>query len=304
LEFIPEDYILEMQGIAEGATSASGWLITFSDILLQNVFFDLYYGHYLPEHNDITPAIGCTSFAAENLNGSTTIGQNFDISPEIANDGLFPSLSFVHTNLTGQNEIFSFRIGGMLSLPMAKTSTLSVVVNVISTNIKALPGIPVTVRIRSALEKSLTPLEFTEEVFNNKNQTLSYNIIVSNESELMVIQSHPLDYVINLNETSVQSNRFFNDDWNSLYLNDYNYSLNRQLYAEFLFEESFNDGIFTEQELINILGTRSENGDEDVGLNNAILRKNTLSSTVAFLTSNYFGIGNVNDGLGEIPLIN
>ena len=49
IEFIPDNYILELYGMSEGATAGSGFYLSFEDILVQSVFLEVIYGQILPE---------------------------------------------------------------------------------------------------------------------------------------------------------------------------------------------------------------------------------------------------------------
>ena len=66
-KFIPKNFQLEMKGVADAIRG-----ISYGDILLQNCFFDIFYGHLIPndKHNPIFDSyeMGCTSFGALNQN--------------------------------------------------------------------------------------------------------------------------------------------------------------------------------------------------------------------------------------------
>ncbi|MHA1728140.1 MAG: hypothetical protein ACTSWY_05360 [Promethearchaeota archaeon] len=306
LEYIPKNYIEEMQGIADGASFTSGLIINFEDILLQNTFLDIYYGQFIPDNSIGADIMGCTAFGSVNSNGTVLTGQNFDFPTIIGKDGRLPSLAFVHHKFINNDsmpipDIFSLRIGGMLCIPAARTKEISTVVNVINTNIKSNFSIPGLINVRFALEHAISPEQFIDLLFKGKNQTISFNLMVRNETDLIGVQSNPLSYRLNTNQTIIHTNRYLYEDWNDLYLNTPMYSLNRQNFATELFEERFNDSIFSENELLEVLGTRNGDGTSNWEENSGVLQESTKTATLAFITQNRFGIGNVYDGLGILP---
>jgi hypothetical protein len=96
----------------------------------------------------------------------------------------------------------------------------------------------------------------------------------------------------------VQTNRYLFDDWNSEYFLYGNYSLARQLSASYMFDTDYQQGPITNNVILGILGFKGEwNNMAD----SEICRTNGSSQTIAFMTKQSFGIGNVYDGVGQLP---
>ena len=130
IPFIPTEMLDEMRGITHGASYASGFYISFEDILIQNVWYDVFYGRILP---DSPGPMGCTAVGAVNADNTTTIGQNFDLNPPF-----YSTLSFVLHKLGDKPAIFGLRLGGGLNLPMAKNElNVSVLVTLVQSNVYA-----------------------------------------------------------------------------------------------------------------------------------------------------------------------
>lgn len=302
LQYIPPEYIEEMRGMADGASQGSGWIVTFEDILLQNVFLDAMYGHIIPDYY-MGLSMGCTSIGARNNDGTIMISQNFDFPHIIGRKGPLPSLAFVHSKLTGVAEIFGLRLGAFLSLPIARTSNgLTMIITVIETNITSDYAKPSTVVIRQALETMKDIEEGIDFFFNQNYLTCGFSSIVTNQTHILGIQGHPLEYRLNYNDSMAYTNRFVYQDWNELYFPDGDFSLTRQQYVTRLVDEKYNpDNILTHEELIEILGTTID-GPE--GPHSAPCYDNGLfdDASLAVFTNNSFAIGTIYDGLGVIPI--
>jgi hypothetical protein len=288
--------------MADGASQGSGWIVSFEDILLQNVFLDAMYGHVIPDYY-INLQMGCTAVAAQNEDGTFMIGQNFDYPHIIGRKGPLTAVSFVHTKLTGVAEIFGLRMGGMLSLPVARTGNgLTMVITVIETNITSDYAKPSVIVVREALETATNIDECIDFFFNQNYLTCGFSSIITNQTHLVGVQGHSLDYRLNNNDSMTYTNRFVYDDWNEQYFPDEDFSLTRQQYATRLTKERFEpDNTLTYDELIEILGT-TEDGPE--GEFSAPCYDNGLfgDASLAVFTNNSFAIGTVHDGLGTIPI--
>ncbi|MFX1274896.1 MAG: C45 family autoproteolytic acyltransferase/hydrolase [Promethearchaeota archaeon] len=249
--YIPEDYITEMQGMAD-VLDFQG--IIFDDILLQNCFIDIYYGQLVPQLSGSPRPpleIGCTGMASKNKDGSVTIGQNFDFS-----QFLHPTLSFVLHQIKGKPAIFSLRMGGMLGLPMGKNSKgIISTVNVVETIIIGSIDVPSTSRTRLGFENSKSAEEFFDYL-NISTLPVSYNSIYADKkSNVIGTQNIPnlsLKEEIEVGEFLVRSNTYITEEFKP-YLLDPSYSVNRQNKAEELVGESFVDEKLSLYELINIL---------------------------------------------------
>lgn len=302
LEFIPEEYVEEMRAMADGASVESGWPFQLEDILLQNVFLDLAYGHWYPESYIENSIMGCTAIGVKNLNGSVMIGQNFDFPNILAHDNFLPSISFVHTKLTGYPEIFGMRLGGILSLPIAKTTNnIFMIVTVIESNIISNYTLPAVILARMALETQDNIEEAIDFVFNQHQITCSFSLIGTNGANMKGVQVHPLDYRMDCNNIIVHTNRYTYNDWNEQYFADGDFSLTRQQYVQRLVEEKYSTGSsLTHEELIEILGTTVD-GIEGEYSAPCYDDSQYHDATLAVFTTQSFGVGTVHDGLGELP---
>ncbi len=301
--YVPEDYEQEMRGMAVGASRASGWPITYLDILLQNTYLDIYFGQEVPQ-SPVSEPMGCTAFGVKNDDGSIILGQNFDF-PKIMGEDDLRSLAYVHTNLTGRAEIFGLRVGAMLSIPSAKNSHgVYTLVNIIESNIVGDFMMPSTLRTRYALERATTAAELFEMSFNGRNQSHAANLMIGDADSIIGVQILPDRYRTQNNTLIVHSNRFIYEDWNEDFFTQGDYSLPRQNHAEFLWNEAYaaqTPNHVNHDQLLEILG----NCTAGFGEGSEICRTTTnprTSMTLAFFTSEYFGLGNVNDGLGQNPL--
>ena len=138
-----------MRGMADGASQGSGWPVSFDDILVQNCFLDMAYGHWIPQGLLKWGYGGCTDVGARNVVGSIFLGQNLDYPKIMDLDAPFPSMSFVHMKYRGAYESFGCRMGGMLSLPTIKTAAnLTILVTIIESNVAADYSMPAVIVAR------------------------------------------------------------------------------------------------------------------------------------------------------------
>lgn len=327
LQFIPKEYAEEMRGIADGATHATGWIVTFEDVLLQNVFVELYYGRILPaKHghsgggNDVEGdttsvesaqagvaplQLGCTVVGGPGPGGVPTVGQNFDFV-NVVNDegplenGWLPSLAFVLHQLPGKPAVFDLRLGGMLALPCGKNSLgVTALINYVSCKLSSNASVPITVRTRQAWEAAGSAQEFLDVLVASPH-TASFNYLLADSDEIIGLQAHPAGYRVQHNATIVHTNRYVYADWNEEFFAGGDYALTRQAHAEWLLGQAIvDDGVLDHGELLAILG----NGTDGAGPESAIDRTGGVmdSATVAFFTSEAFGLGDVHDGVGPLP---
>ena len=286
--FIPRQFQQEMKGIADVISD-----ITYEDILLQNCFFDILYGYIIPKNPKKRFSkqyeFGCTSFGAISHN-KPLIGQNFDYPIFFK-----PTASFVHLITPELSEIFSLRLGSLLSLPMGiNRFSVSVRVNIIKSYMKAVRTIPTSIISRLALEKSINVEEFFRIITNNRRSG-SCNLIISDNSKIIAMETLPRYYLREEVEDIIVKSNTFNSRYFQKYLLDPKYSKKRQQYAESQLKESYeeNNGRLTEKDLLKIMA------DDPI-----ICRLNWFKPmTLAFLTNEYFGLGNPkNDKLGMVPL--
>jgi len=289
LPFIPEKYKQEMRGISEGATSGSGILIGFTDILVQSVFFEVLYGQVIPNSLTIKETLGCTAFGSLNDDGTVVIGQNMDLTKT------FESVqSFVLHKLKDDPLVFTYRLGGCPALPMGKNEYgLTVIVNLVQTNIVAPTMTPTFVLIREGLASENTIEGFKNTIFPNNKSSYSRNFIIGNESNLIAVQSLPENQAITYPSTTVvQSNTFKEPLWQDTLI-DPIYSKDRQIYAENLIESVYNNNELTNEELLDILRDQPRICRNEKGIFG--------TGTLAFMTTKSFGLGNPNGKIGAIP---
>jgi len=287
---IPNHLKLEMQGMADALQD-----INYRDILLQNCFLDLLYGHLIP--NDLYNLIlhyyniGCTSFGAVN-NKSTIIGQNFDLAIPFKS-----SLSFVLIKMPDKPKIFTLRLGSLLSLPVGINSYGIVVnINVVKTRIKGKFSIPVSIRTRIALELSKSAESFYT-FYIQTPLNASFNLLISDNSKIIATENIPNKHNrVDVKNTIVKSNTFISNPYQQFLIKK-KYSKRRQRYAESLLNSQYKKykSNITDKILLNILA------DEPI-----ICRlKPYKPMTLAFLTKNHFGRGNAKYfNHGNIPINN
>ncbi len=303
--YVPEEYIEEMTGIAD---VLKPYNITYSDILLQNCFIDIYYGQLVPQMsgNPLPPLeMACTAIASKNKDNSITIGQNFDFS-----SFLHPTLSFVRHQIKGKPVIFSLRMGAMLGLPVGKNSNgVYSTITVIKTIVMGSIGIPSTSRTRMAFEKSKKASDFYEILWG-ENIPTSFNSILADKKN-NAIGSENIPNLSSIKEITtaeylIRTNTYITEEFKP-YLLDPSYSIERHQKAIELVDKYFNDDSLTLKELILIL--RYEDGT-----NASITRAGSTNpedpQTGAFISFKswrsfsfgVFGLGNpVDNSLGIVP---
>ncbi len=296
---IPSEYIEEMKGIAKGVSVRTGIYTSYEDILKQNVFLDLYYGKINAMQNLNQNPIGCTSMAVKNGNGTIVAGQNFDFTTILGKGKLLESISFVYHEVKGKNAVFSLRLGGILALPTAKNSkgVLSLT-NVISSNLQTTPGLPEMIKFRIALEKAKNIDEFREIIFS-ENPKFVLNLIFINSTAMVGIQNNITSIRLNQSDVIVHANRFEYADWNQAHMHNPLYSEGRLTNAKALVFNLINDdSYFSEADLFSILTNRNNS----FGEKSAIIQNSKEISTMAFITTEYFGLGTAEGARGRLPI--
>ncbi|MHA1148355.1 MAG: C45 family autoproteolytic acyltransferase/hydrolase [Promethearchaeota archaeon] len=285
IDYIPNKYMEEIEGLSEGATFGSGFSITIEDVLVQTLFFELLYGRL----NIGSNTFGCTDIGAKNSDNLTIIGQNMDLIKPMGMVG-----SFVYHKLKGEYEGFTYRMGGSLALPMGKNEKgLTIVMNLVQINQKASLTTPAAISIREALASEKTASGFVENLFNKGESPYGLNYLVCDKATIIAIQALPdKQYVRIINSTIVHSNTYLKENWEK-YLAYPDYSIERQEYTEEQVENAYKDNKLTNSELLNILADRP-----------IICRDQGIidMATVAFMTTTSFGIGTANDNIGNIPM--
>ena len=291
--FIPPHFIEEMKGVAEGAKE-----VDYEDILVQNCFFDIIYGHVIPE-NPENPLLrkfdlGCTAFGIINTQSSdkipkTLIGQNFDYP------GIFRhALSFVHMKIPDKPEVFALRLGGNLCLAAGRNSYgVAITINAVKARIQGELTMPVTAKARLCLETS-SSAEMCYKIIFGLPIGGSCNFLLADNTEIIAVEvlpKHPVKK--NVITTGVRSNTFVTDQLQQ-YLTHPDYSKQRQFYAAGRLNQMYENkgGILTDDDLLELLRDKP-----------IICRKKRLQpKTIAFITRKYFGIGNPLDNpIGLVP---
>ncbi|MHA1775199.1 MAG: C45 family autoproteolytic acyltransferase/hydrolase [Promethearchaeota archaeon] len=284
-------FIDEIQGMAD---SLNG--ISFEDIFLQNCFIDIVYGELIPFGARIPQDydFGCTSMGIfySSLDKSppqVLIGQNFDF-----NITFKPTLSFVLHKVANHPRIFSLRLGGMLSIPTGLNEWgLYSCINVVKTNISANYTIPSGVLSRLAF----TFCKDVESAYNLVYQqpaSNGYNLMFRDPSKIIACETLPLEHNrYDIGSWFATSNTFIDEKFQQ-YLVLPNYSKDRQRLGESLLKEAY-DNHPNLKTIPSLLAKKP------------IICRTPLnvaeSRTLAFLTNDYFGIGNPADHpWGFIPL--
>ncbi len=296
---IPSEYIQEMKGIAKGVSVRTGIYVSYEDLLKQNVFLDIYYGKINAMRNLNQNPIGCTSIAVKNSNGTIVAGQNFDFTTILGKGKMLESISFVYHEIKGKNGVFSLRLGGILALPTAKNSkgVLSLT-NVLSTNISTGSGLPEMIKFRMALENANNIDEFKGIIFS-ENPKFVLNLLFINSTSMIGIQNNITSLRLNQSDMIVHANRFEYADWNEAYMHNSSYSETRLMNAKYLAFNLFNDDLyFSQSDLFSLLTNR--NGS--FGENSAIIQNTKDVSTMAFITTEYFGLGTAEGARGRLPI--
>lgn len=285
-------YIDEIQGMAD---SLKG--ISFEDIFLQNCFIDIVYGELIPFGARIPQDydFGCTSMGIyypspdKESPPLVLIGQNYDFNVTFK-----PTLSFVLHKVAHHPRIFSLRMGGMLSIPTGLNELgLYSCVNVVKSNVSANYTIPsgIISRIVFTFGKDV---ESAYNLVYQQPASNGYNLMLRDPSKIIACETLPLEHNrYDIKSWFATSNTFIDEKFQQhLVLPEY--SKERQKLAEKLLEESYQNhpNFKTIPRLLSkkpIICRTPVNVAE--------------SRTLAFLTNDYFGIGNPADHpWGFIPV--
>jgi hypothetical protein len=195
LEFIPEQYMLEMQGMADAIDVVlvpfMGEIyqisIDFMDVLVQNCFWDIYYGKIIPMLTGYpqAPLIagGCTAIGSH-TSKKTVLGQTIDLSLM-----MMPTVSAVCTKISGK-KVFSFRMGSMLAFGGVNKRGLSVSVNLIEVFNYGCSGKPLSIIYRTVLENART-INRARYLITSNDFTLGWNYIIRTRRNLATIETIP-----------------------------------------------------------------------------------------------------------------
>ncbi|TFG02074.1 MAG: hypothetical protein EU542_05730 [Promethearchaeota archaeon] len=271
--FIPPQYKEEMRGMSDGINE-----ISYEDILLQNCFIDLIYGRFLPEdiYNPIFNSynLACTSFGIK-ASGLNILGQNFDFS-RIFRSCMYFSL----LKMPNKPDIFSLRLGSLLSLPAGYTNNISMTVNIVKTTEKGKLSIPTSVKSRIVFEEGKNA-ESTYKIINESHNTASYNLLIADGSKIIGLENLPTDHLReDVSNFIVKSNTFTQNKFQK-YLIDKEYSKKRQARAESLLKHLYGSRKFSNDNLLEIMADGP-----------TICRNNPLEAiTMAFMTRESFGLG-------------
>ena len=280
-QFIPEDHLEELRGLADGATQSTGFYISYKDALIQHVFTEATYGHLEPR--------GCSVIGANNTDGSVTIGQNWDFS-----DAFKTTMAWVHAETPGKASTFTLRGGACLSLICGKNEyDLSLLSSLISLNQEADFMMPLSSITKLDLETATNLDEMYNTIYANSQSSYGYSMMFGNSTDFYASQHIPSQYQFNTSDLVVFTNTYTIDAWQT-YLLDPEYSWDRQLYVEEILTTAYEDGIVTESELLDILADEPIIGRTGENL--------FSSSTCAYFTTDKFGIGIAGTNLGICPI--
>ncbi|MGV9197254.1 MAG: C45 family autoproteolytic acyltransferase/hydrolase [Promethearchaeia archaeon] len=287
LDYIPQEYQEELQGIADGATAGSGFLVTFEDALIQSLFFEILYGQ---SQTDTDQMVACTAFGAINDDNTTIIGQNMDLAKPMKYFQYF-----VLHRLKNSPKVFTYRLGGCLSIAMGKNEhNLSIVMNLVQIKEKAELCKPSFVTVREGLAQDQLADKFYKTLFPEERSPFGLNYLIADNEKIIKVQARPDNIAKNyINSTQVHSNTYLNKNWRDALL-DPGYSEERQEYSEGVLEESYEDGQITNYEILKILGDSPVICRKEEGLLGA--------QSMAFFTTKSFGCGTTNGEIGEIPI--
>lgn len=200
IDYIPEQYLLEMQGIADAIDIVPipfmGEIyqisIDFMDVLAQNCFWDIYYGKIIPMITGYpqSPLIagGCTAIGSHTQR-KTVFGQNIDLSFL-----MMPSTSWVYAKIKN-SKFFSFRIGSMLAMGGVNKWGLSISVNLLEVFNYGCSGTPLSVVYRSVLERAFS-LRHAKNIITTNDFTLGWNYIIRNRRYMVAIETIPNSYSV------------------------------------------------------------------------------------------------------------
>ncbi len=285
--FIPDEYREEFTGIADGVCLVLGNdAFTYSDVLVQNVFFDILLAQVIPMTAMTQSPVGCSAMGViEKIFWFKypIVMQNFDFTL-----GFEVTLSFVHA-VTPDFEYFALNMGSVV-LPTGKNGHgVNFVINVVQSNVyRPANSYGSGVLIRRMLEKSIS----AKDALNYVEPLASFNLMISDHRSLYALQVNSNEVLVEKVSTfAVRTNTYVEESWQQ-YLVDPLYSKDRQEYiTETLDENYLNLGFIR---LIDPEAMRE------------ILRDSPLvnrETTMAFYDSTgYFGLGNYQDSpAGIIP---
>lgn len=195
LEFIPEHYIIEMQGMADAIETVPISLhgvdyevsIDFLDILVQNTFWDFYYGKMLPILSGFPqpPLIAGLCTAVGSFTSRTPmLAQNMDLTFMMV-----PTTAWVFTNL-GNKHIFTFRMGAMLALGGINKRGIAISVNLVEVLNVGSNGVPLSIRYRTALETAKTAYA-AKNIITSSDNTLGWNYIIRDNRRIYTVETIP-----------------------------------------------------------------------------------------------------------------
>ncbi len=290
LPFIPDQYQQELQGTADGATGQSGLLVTFADVLLQAVFFDLFYGRITPSQQVKPATLGCTTLAANNSDGQIILGQNVDLVKLFA-----PVGSFVLHKLGNDPLVFTYRYGASPAMPIGKNEyNVTLTLNLVQTNVVAPVTTPAFVLTREGLAHSTTGADLYQTLLFSTSSSFGRNFVIADDVQIIAAQVAPTNHTTEYPATTVvRTNTFLDPYWQAM-LSNPTYSKERQIYAEGTIAGNYTDGNLSNDELLSILGDAPVICRDEEG--------STGTATVAFMTRHSFGIGTTNGAIGVVPI--
>jgi hypothetical protein len=280
--FIPEEYISEMQGMADALP------VSYDRILLQNCWLDIYYGQLVPAQAlaQLQASMGCSSFAVDSR-AFDVVGQTLDFGYIFS-----PAIFWLKYRVGDGPTVFCPGLGAG-KVPAGKSDYVMASTNLVQTVAVGGPGMPYTIRARYAFENAKNAADFLEKVVCT---TSSWNYIAADvffhtkfttPTGVETIPGTTLyeegsDYV-------VRTNTFVSDELKP-YLIDPTYSLDRQERCEELIEAD--RGRFTLRDAGDMLS-------DDLISREPNPHDPTATATVCFFWSDgistYFGEGNPRD---------
>ncbi|MFX0093771.1 MAG: C45 family autoproteolytic acyltransferase/hydrolase [Candidatus Hodarchaeota archaeon] len=298
---IPDKYKLEMSGIADGVnlyleSIGSVPYFDYSRILVINTLSDVLHGILYPQMAAGTAQVGgCTAIGAVNRLFSWTqpvICQTIDLSSFFA-----PGMAWVFIH-TPKYKIFMPTGGAGLGAMFGKSEYVASASTLVFSSAPGVPGTPMTVQCRIALEKAKTAREFVDLL----PRTFSLNWLVADKNELYRAEVTPVEEVIaKINTTDVRTNTFTSEQMLQ-YVIDPEDSLEREAQVNERLDKYFHQGRYYQyirnRHLLKILSeppiTKVSPPDK--------------YSTVAFFLfvpgfrKGVFGIGNPRDAShGDLP---
>ena len=286
-KFIPNDYLEEIRGISEGSTAGSGFYISFEDILVQAVFFEIIYGQLDPKTENFA---ACTAFGAIDKDNKSIIGQNIDLAKPMVPYGYF-----VLHKLNNNPKVFTYRLGGCPGFPMGKNELgLTIVMNLVKTKEKASLITPLFVKIREGLAKEEKAANLYERIFPKNQSPYGLNFLFADKYSIVAIQALPSAQNVSVVDSmKVHSNTYLIEEWRDK-LYDSDYSNERQEYAEEILKETYEKNELNNRKLLDLLSDKPIICRDEDGILGI--------KTSAFITGKYFGCGTTNDAIGTIPL--